>query len=205
MFCQNCGAQLADNAKFCPSCGQSQAAGQQPNAQQPYAQQPYAQQSYAQQVYAQQDRFGGVPMAWHKFLVYFSLWAGALMNLLQGIVCLTGAQYDYPEIVYRVIPDLKAPDVLYGVLLILLAVFGVITAVNLLKLKKGAPKLLLLLYFAAAAASLIYAIWAAGVLSDYTDEVSTIIAAAIASVIMAVVMIIINHIYYKKRAHLFVN
>ncbi|MBQ6030541.1 MAG: hypothetical protein IJL31_03435, partial [Oscillospiraceae bacterium] len=69
----------------------------------------------------------------------------------------------------------------------------------------GAPKLLLLLYFAAAAASLIYAIWAAGVLSDYTDEVSTIIATAIGSVIMAVVMIIINHIYYKKRAHLFVN
>ena len=106
---------------------------------------------------------------------------------------------------YRIIPDLKTPDVVYGVLLILLAVFGVITAVNLLKLKKGAPKLLLLLYFAAAAASLIYAIWGAGVLSDYTDEVSSIIASAIGNVIMAVVMIIINHIYYKKRAHLFVN
>jgi hypothetical protein len=144
-------------------------------------------------------------MAWHKFLVYFALWAGALMNLLLGIVCLTGSQYDYPEIVYRIIPDLKAPDMVYGVLLILLALFGVITAVNLLKLKKGAPKLLLFLYFAAAAACLIYTIWGAGVLSAYTDEVSSIIASAIGSVIGSVVMIIINHIYYKKRSHLFVN
>src|SRR5215212_10974967 len=39
-FCTNCGAQNADNARFCPSCGQSLVPGATPAAPVAYAVQP---------------------------------------------------------------------------------------------------------------------------------------------------------------------
>ncbi len=46
-YCNNCGAQLADEAAFCTNCGK--AFEQQPVAQQVYAQPTYDQQNYVQQ------------------------------------------------------------------------------------------------------------------------------------------------------------
>ena len=68
MFCRNCGAQVADGATFCPSCGaslavrgpQDQGAApeyQQQNAQQGYPQQGYPQQGYPQQGYPQRPAY----------------------------------------------------------------------------------------------------------------------------------------------------
>jgi len=59
MFCENCGAQIAANAKFCRGCGktvEAQAAPQQPAAQPQYQQQQYlqpAQPQYQQPQYRQ--------------------------------------------------------------------------------------------------------------------------------------------------------
>jgi uncharacterized membrane protein len=47
-FCSNCGAQYADDVKFCPSCGQQTGSGQTAPQQQQYPQQPQ-QQPYQQQ------------------------------------------------------------------------------------------------------------------------------------------------------------
>ncbi|MBO4410832.1 MAG: zinc ribbon domain-containing protein [Lachnospiraceae bacterium] len=54
-FCTNCGAQIADGAKFCPNCGAAQGAAPQP-VQQPVYQQPAAQPAAqpVQQVVIQQ-------------------------------------------------------------------------------------------------------------------------------------------------------
>ena len=40
-YCPNCGAQLPDNANFCPACGTRSGASQQPQYQQPQYQQGY--------------------------------------------------------------------------------------------------------------------------------------------------------------------
>ena len=236
MFCNNCGAQIPDGSPFCPSCGaqqaqqaQQQAYQQQPQGyQQPYQQQgyqqPYQQQAYQQpyqqqgyqQPYGQpgyQQPYGQqIPqqgMKWHKFLVYFALWAGALLNLIMGIVCLTGAQYgEMKELVYAYIPGMKAPDLVYGILLVLLAVLGVLTAVKLLKFKVGAPKWLTILYIAALAVSIIYIAWSMIVLSDYgvgLGDMGSSLSSTIGSIAGSILMIIVNKIYYGKRAHLFVN
>ena len=111
MFCRNCGAQIQDGSVNCPYCG-AQQYNQQPY-QQPYQQnyqQPY-QQNYQQpyqQPYQQSGIQNTLPMNWHKFLVYFGLWAGAVLNLINGFLLLTGSHYgDEKELVYYFFPKLK--------------------------------------------------------------------------------------------------
>lgn len=225
MFCSTCGAQLPDNTPVCPYCG-TQLGAQQPYPQQGYQQtyqqpnqqqyqqnyqQSYPQQGYQQpyqQPYAQRSypQNPALPMNWHKFLVYFALWAGAVLNVIYGIITLTGGQYGiYKELVYAVIPGLKAPDIIYGISLIGLGGFGFYVAASMLKFKKGAPKLLQYLYIAAAALSVLYVIIAVIILSKYSGDLGSVIASVAVTLVIAVVMVIVNNIYYKKREHLFVN
>lgn len=216
MYCPNCGTQLPDGSRFCTNCGTSLAQPEQPQQeqyqqpqqqyQQPQQQQYQPYQPYPQG-YAPMDRFGGVPMKWHKFLAYFAMWFSALGNLIMGIQCLTGSQYGSSvdaRLVYQVFPSLKTADVLYGIILIATAVLAAYTAYSLLKLKKGAPSLLTVLYVVNAVASILYIIMVISANGDYTD-VSELISTAVVGVITSIVMIIINRVYYGKRMQFFVN
>lgn len=145
-----------------------------------------------------------MPMKWHKFLIYFSLWAGAIMNVLTGIGTLTGSIYAGegvdPEMIYRVFGGLKAVDVLMGVVFIALAVLLIVARFALAGYKKNGPKLLVIAYAANIALALIYPIMVAAVTGlSFGDlfDVSTLISSGI--------MLVVNKIYYDKRAHLFVN
>ena len=224
MFCKHCGAQLPDTAAFCTNCGQpvvqqpqqtqqpqqpaynQQGAYQQPQQggyqqpQQGYPQQGYPQQGYPQQAVPQQG------MKWHKFLVYFALWFAALANLGMGILSLTGGQYGQAkELVYSYFPQLKAPDIVYGILLLAAAVLSVLTALALLKYKAKGPKLLTLLYIFNAAVAVVYVLWVILSMSGSGADFSQTITQVITSLIVSVVMIFVNKAYYGKRAHLFVN
>lgn len=204
MFCQNCGAQIPDGSAFCANCGFQQQQGQLTYYQQsqPYQQTGYQQPAYAQYVQPVQEQ----GMKWHKFLVYFSLWAGAVFTFISGIQYMTGAQYKADrDLVYQVIPGMKAPDILYGLFCIAAAILAICTAVSLLKFKAVGPRLLTLTYVVGTAGSLIYVIAAVSVLSKYNADLSSIYASASTSLVVSIVMIIVNSIYYKKRAHLFVN
>ncbi len=59
-------------------------------------------------------------MKWHKFLVNFSLWAGAVLNLIMGFACLAEG----------------AP--LYGLVLIGAAAYAIYVRFQLAKFKKNA-------------------------------------------------------------------
>ena len=218
MFCPNCGAQLPDGAAFCSVCGQPQQnarpAYQQPqqNYQQPYYQQP--QQNYQQPYYQPQQNYRQpvyqqLPMKWHKFLVYFALWAAAILHLFNGIMAITGKQYEAQgvraSLIYSFFPSLKTGDVIYGVLLIGLAAVTVITALKLLKFKKGAPMWLKMLYLLGLIASLFYVIIVTSALKKYHADTSEFVGNAVISAIISVAMIAINHVYYGKREAMFIN
>ena len=140
-FCVNCGAMIEETVKFCPNCGtpvaqpqQQETAYQQP--QQPPYQQPYQQpyQTYQQPVV--QDKYHGFKMKWYKFLVYFLLWAGALLNGINGILTLTGRHYDIAsgssgtsDTIYTVFPTMQVFDIITGILVIGIAVLGILSAI----------------------------------------------------------------------------
>lgn len=201
MYCSKCGAQAADGASFCANCGAPLNAQNNRSAQGPERndwQQP-AYGTYSQPVPEQ-------GMKWHKFLVYFSLWFGAIANFWNGIQAITGLHYKgNAEAVYRMIPEMKLPDVVFGILCIVIAVLMVITAVSLLRFKASGPKKLISTYVAAVAVTLIYVIWSSVILSRYGADIGMGLSSYVISLVISVIMIFVNRNYYQKRAHLFVN
>ena len=191
MYCTSCGAKNTDEAIFCQNCGAE------------------LKETAAAELNERLEQPGPeLPMKWHKFLVYFSLWAGALLNAINGARMITGAQYgQHANAVYLVFAGLKPVDVGFGALLIVIAGFEVCTALSLLKFKKAGPNMLTVLYVTNAAATVLYNAIAAGIISSggYGANLSSIYADAIGVPVISVIMLIINRIYYKKRKHLFVN
>lgn len=224
-FCQACGAPLAA-APAAPQPQQPQQPPVPPVPEQPpvppapeqapqQPQQPYGQwqqpQQQPQQPYGQwqqpQDTYG-LPMNWHKFLIYFALWAGGILNIISGILTFTGKQYelygDTPaEWVYAFFDGLKQLDMFYGIVLLALGVLCIVDRFQLAGFKRIGPKLLLVLYAANLVLGIIYVVAASKItgleISDMADS------RTVASLVMSAVMVVVNAIYYKKRAHLFVN
>ena len=118
MFCTKCGNQVPDGQKFCSACGNPMAPAQQPR--QPQYGQPQQQYQQPQQQY-QQPQYGrpqyqqaapaALGMGWFKFLIYFALFAGAVLNALTAISMLTGSMYgESKDLVYLFYKDLKTVD-----------------------------------------------------------------------------------------------
>ena len=245
MFCGNCGNQIPDGQSFCTNCGarvaqggntpvnqpngQQQTYAQQPYNQQPYNQQPYNRQPYNQQPYNRQpygqpqrpvsqpsNTVGGHPMAWYKFLIYFSLFAGAVLNAVSGIMSLTGANYhedgsDYSEVFYKFFPGLQTVDIIFGILCIALAAFGIYVRFRLSGYCANGPKMLSLLYTAVAAMNVVYLIALYIVISgsaigdrvDFSEIVN--VGAIVSNSAVSIAMIGINKKYFDNRKELFVN
>lgn len=143
-------------------------------------------------------------MKWHKFLVNFALWAAAVLSAVSGAQLLTGSHYGdsaMTEQVYRTFGSLKSADTVFGILQIALAVLLIYTRFQLAGFKKGAPNKLTLAYALNLVVFLGYAVVVSNIVgapfSEILDPSST------SSVAASVAMLVINRIYYGKRAHLF--
>lgn len=206
MFCRYCGKEIPEGAKFCVGCGREVSAqdnsGQ--NAQQPQNFQAGEQQSWPNppQIY---------PMKWFKFIIYFQLFASAVLMAISAIVLITGAQYEgAAELVYLVCPPLKAVDVIYGIVCIAITVCAILIRQRLAHYVKGAPALYIGFTTAVMASSLVYLFAAMGALSTVSsDAVFTatgdIVGTVMGTLIGAAIFLPLNYVYFKKRRELFVN
>ena len=149
-------------------------------------------------------------MKWFKFIIYFQLFASALLNLLSGISTLTGGQYGSSgdaEMVYTAFSGLKTLDVLYGVCAIALAAGDIFVRMRLAGYRANAPKLYLGVLAAAVVLSLIYIIGVFVILGEWADiiDLTAVVSQYTSQLFVSIIMIGANHVYFKKRAHLFVN
>ncbi len=222
MFCNKCGAKLADDSAFCSSCGapvqrvsaQPQQSYQQPSYQQPsYQQQSYQQPSYQQPSYQQQSyqapqqSLQQQGMGWYKFIINFMLFFSAILNFAYGILYVTGEIYesvsdgDVPaDLVYAFFPEMQTADIIFGILSIAVAAFAIYTRIRLKNFCKNGPTCLYVLYIAALVISTIYIAVASSVIGESAADASTI-----TSIVVSVTMLIININYFGKRKHMFVN
>ena len=142
-----------------------------------------------------------MPMGWHKFLIYFSLWAGAVVNLINGFQLLTGAQYeDNADWIYSMYGGLRGVDMLFGAAILALAAACIYVRFQLAGYKRNAPNLLMYLYVANVVVTLAYPL-----LVSMTTPLSFGEVFSATSLVGPVAFIFINKTYYEKRMHLFVN
>ncbi len=115
-------------------------------------------------------------MKWHKFLIYFALWASGVLNCMSGLGCFT----------------LGSAGILLGILCVAMGVFAIYVRFQLAGFKAGAPSKLLILYGVNMAISLLSMI-ISGDFSQVTGLITT------------GVTIYLTNVYYTKRASMFVN
>lgn len=185
MYCNKCGAQLADEAVYCPNCGQPTG---RPVDARPYGPTPFA---------------PALPMNWFKFLIYFSLFASAFFSLLNAAVMLAGLFLPKISIglYYTVFPGLKPFYIVLSVLSVAQAAFAVYTRFQLSAYRKKAPLLLHIFFGVSSACGVISSLGTTLLTGGALQEISQMIS----SLIGGVVLIALNSIYFKKRAALFVN
>lgn len=231
-FCSNCGAPVADSTAQQPAAAQPVSTVPQPTAapQQPYnavpqpvntvpqptaaPQQPYnaaPQQPYygaPQQPNAYPFNNQGfvqqLPMNWFKFVIYFQLFANAVLNLINAIMYFTGLHYGggyMTAAVYMFYGGLKPLDIVTGILTIGLVAIAIYTRFRLSGFKKNAIMCLMITY---GANILVALIWLIGVVA-ITGVGEVIGASTIISLVGNIVLIILSAVYFNKRKHLFVN
>ncbi len=144
------------------------------------------------------------PMKWYKFLIYFALFFGAILNFGTGILYVTGEVYSLqsssPEMVYYVFGNLKGLDVIMGILLIAISVFGIYTRFQLAGFKANGPMCVYILYGATAALNFLYPLIASAI----TDISGLFDTSTITSVCVSLAMIGLNKTYFDKRKELFI-
>ena len=108
---------------------------------------------------------------------------------------MTGSIYETEQIdpltVYSLFPGVKAVDIVYGILLLVLAVFMIVTRFQLSGLKKNGPKI---------AIAIIYA-----VLISCTTDYMAFDASTVSQCVLPIVMAIVNKVYFDRRKDIFVN
>lgn len=145
-------------------------------------------------------------MKWFNFLIYFSLFAGALLNFGTGISLLTGMAYETAygnakELVYAFYEGLEFIDTTTAILSFALSFFGIYVRFRLSQYRVNGPKMLINLYTASLAVGLFYVI---GFFIVTEGEVDSF-ASMGASVAINIAMIGLNKKYFDNRKHLFVN
>ena len=146
---------------------------------------------------------GSYELKWYKFLIYFALWASAVLNVFSAFAYFTGSMYgDAANRVYSYYGGMKTLDVIMGLILLGLAVFSIYVRFQLAGFKTDAPKKLEYLYIANALVLLLYLLAASSVTGLSFTELAS---GSWGSLAGSVAMIFINRTYFSKRETLFVN
>ncbi|MGN0171554.1 MAG: zinc ribbon domain-containing protein [Acutalibacteraceae bacterium] len=145
------------------------------------------------------------PMKWYKFLIYFSLFAGAVINFIQAIFLLTGVSYTLEglnaEVAYSYFPAMQILDYMMAAARIALVVLCLTARFLLAKYREKAPFCLYAVYVGHAVVSVLYYF---GAMCIFNAIPPTAAASIIGTLIAYGVMLILNILYFSKRKHLFV-
>ena len=193
MFCPNCGTNVPDNGGFCPNCGASLNANQQtPPANQ--------QQGFDQYVNKARDLFfkkpvgSELPMNWYNFLIYFALFASAVLNAISGIVNISDA--------LSIGGSFTIIGLICGLGCLALAALAVYTRFRLAGFYQDGPQLLSLIYIGGAAINLLLIILTCILLNSFALRFVNF-TTPIIQILVSGAMVVCNHLYFTKRASMF--
>ncbi len=178
MFCRKCGKEMNDSDMFCPACGTPVIEGD-------------------GGIFPPTEE-NALPMKWYKFLIYFSLFAGAILSVISAFNGIASIK-NYPD-VYELYPFLAELEIGYAVCNVLYAALAIYTRFALAGYKKIGPFCLYVCYGFSALAALLYSV-VGYLLTEGIYNNTTVIFSTLTSIIT----IAANYIYFTKRKHLFVK
>ena len=145
-------------------------------------------------------------MKWYKFLIYFALFASAVLNFLSSLTYFTGSVYFSAsngaisaEQVYAAFGVLKIIDIAYGAYIVAFAIFALVLRSHLAGYSAKAPKMVTVFYAISAAVPLVYNLVTGAIVGV------SVVGDAAVSIIINLIFLVANIRYFKRRAHLFVN
>ncbi len=197
MFCSNCGKELPDNIAYCTNCGSKLHNENHIHEQ--------ARAAWTQQ-------YNPVPpvqpvqpeMKWYKFLISFSLFAGAVLNLISGVLNFAGANYMIlgldPETLYSSYEGLRTLDIGYGLVYLAFVPFALYVRFALAGFKNDAPNMFYIYNIAGAFISVSYSLFSSIVMGG---DISETIGQIVGNIAGQILFIALNIIYFNKRKHLF--
>lgn len=145
------------------------------------------------------------PLKWHNFLIYFLLWAGAVMLVLGGATFIAGKVYGkIGDRIYQALPAMRFVDIAYGLVLVCVAVYMIYTRFQLAGFKQGAPNKLLILLALSPVLGWGYLLTVSAVTGVSITQLHSG-GSFIGELIGTAIGIWLHKIYYDKRAELFVN
>ncbi len=210
--CQSCGAVCNDKDEFCRQCGAAlpisqsqQPVFQQQPVPQPQPQQPAGAANVPPQVVPQ------LGMNWFKFVIYFQLFAMAVLSVINCWSFFSGFLYAREgvdtSLLYSLFPAMSLLDKFVGLLYLGLAVFAIITRIRLANYRENGPRLYLILLGSGIALNVVYTMASVAILTQGAGaglDVSQDIAQLIGNVLGNLLVIVLNGVYFNKRRHLFV-
>ena len=150
MQCPKCRAAMPNGAKYCTECGAKLPVQPDsvPNVPQPAIQEAPAYEAQPVMTEAPPaQELQPCGMKWYKFLIYFALWAGAIVNLIDSLQFFTGSILgDDVEILYAYYPLLKVLNLAFALILVTYAVFAIYTRHRLAQFRQNGPACLHALY-----------------------------------------------------------
>lgn len=202
MFCRFCGKEIPEGGRFCPGCGKEADTAAEFQAQTTAERMPAA---------VPVDPAKNYRMAWFKFIIYFQLFANAVVMVFNAASGIFGLAYgDDAGLIYGFCPMLKAVDAIYGIICLAFAVTAVLIRQRLAHYRKNAPVLYLGYVGIVMASGLIYTFAGLAALGAVSASVmdagaSGIVGNVLGTVIGAAVFFPLNYIYFNKRKELFIN
>lgn len=140
-------------------------------------------------------------MGWHKFLINFALWAGALLQMFSAAGYFTGGIYSGAAgEVYGACPGLRVLDLANGFLVGALAVYVILTRAALAGFRRKGPKMLTGMYVFSMGITLAYTL---GLTVVSEVPFGVLAMDLLGSILSSGLMIFINSRYYRNRQHLF--
>lgn len=149
-------------------------------------------------------------MKWYKFLIYFALIAGAVINFVCSFNYISGNIYlaeSNRQISAEQVYDyygagLKIVDIIYGLFLIAFAILGLMLRHKLANYKPDSLKFVKIFYSVDILIPLLYIV----VVSVITKQMlPLLVVQGTIYAVISLVFLLVNVKYFKKRVHLFVG
>ncbi len=149
-------------------------------------------------------------MGWFKFIIYFQLFATALMSLYNAYAFISGSIYNIagatPAMIYKRFPSLKTVGIICGLIYLAVAGVAIYTRFQLAGFKKNGPIMYFVVIGMVIFATAIYLIGVASAVSKQGLSASRAITPNTYGILAGyITLIVVNVIYFNKRKKLFVR